>query len=63
MPRDLKDALEALKRAADEQPKPREYFQKPKLPERDPAAARDWSGASWAGEKWSGRDTGSGRGR
>ena len=63
MPRDLKDALEALKRASDEQPKPRDYFQRPKLPGNDVAPSKDWSGSAWSGEKWSGRDTSSGRDR
>jgi hypothetical protein len=51
-----------------EQPKQREFFQKPQIPDRPDRSAGwdaepEWSGSSWSGERWSGRNQSGGRDR
>jgi hypothetical protein len=50
------------------QPAERDYFQRPKTPDRPEHSAGwdakpEWSGASWSGERWAGRNWGGGRER
>ena len=65
MPKTLKELLDNLKRPAEEpSTKPRDYFQRPQVPEgEDKAATGDWSGSAWSGERFSGRNMTGGRGR
>ena len=65
MPKTLKEMLDKLKRPVEEpSAKPRDYFQRPKIPEgADKAASGDWSGSAWSGERFSGRNMSGGRGR
>jgi len=46
----------------------RDWFQKPRTPDRPDRSAGwdaqpEWSGASWSGERWAGRNWGGGRDR
>jgi hypothetical protein len=48
--------------------KERDYFQKPRVPDRPEHSAGwdaqpEWSGSSWSGERWSGRNQSGGRDR
>jgi hypothetical protein len=65
MPKDLKELLDKFKRPPEEpSSKPRDFYQRPKVPERtDKAATGDWSGSGWSGERWSGRNSSGGRDR
>jgi len=64
MQKNLGEVQEALKRAAEQTPKPRDFFQRPKMADRsDVPSGRDWSGSAWSGERWSGRNMSGGRDR
>jgi hypothetical protein len=65
VPKNLKELLDNLKRQAEEPSvKPRDYYQRPKVPEgSDKATSGDWSGSAWSGERFSGRNISGGRSR
>jgi hypothetical protein len=51
-----------------QQPIERDWFARPKTPDRPEHSAGwdakpEWSGSSWSGERWSGRNWGGGRER
>jgi hypothetical protein len=55
----LKEVLDKIKTA--EQAKDREFFQRPKTPEK--GNTNTWCGSAWSGEKFSGRNQTGGRDR
>lgn len=64
MRRSIKEMTEERKQAE----KPRDYFQRPRVPDRPEHSAGwdaqpEWSGSSWSGERWSGRNQSGGRER
>jgi hypothetical protein len=66
MRRNLDEMLEALKQQRLQES--RDWFQRPKVPDRPEHSAGwdakpEWSGASWSGERWAGRNWGGGRDR
>jgi len=60
MPKNIKEVLNALKEKQAEHP-PREFFQRPKVPEGGNTSTT--CGSSWSGEKFSGRGQQGGRDR
>ncbi len=51
-----------------EHPKQREFFERPRIPDRPDRSAGwdaepEWSGSSWSGERWSGRNQSGARDR
>lgn len=62
MSRNIKDVLAKLKKEQQEHP-PRDYFQRPKVPDDPQKTQSDWSGSGWSGERASGRNQSGGRDR